>query len=44
MTILTFAAMPPTNILFGITVPYLGAPLNGVPQGVDVGLTSVEDV
>lgn len=38
------AAIPPTNILFGITVPNFGAPLNGVPHGVVDGLTSPEDV
>jgi hypothetical protein len=41
---LTFAAIPPTNILFGITVPNFGAPLKGVPHGVVDGLTSAEDV
>ena len=42
--LLTFAAIPPTKILFGITVPNLGAlePLNGVPHGVEVGETSVD--
>lgn len=41
---LTLAAIPPTKILFGITVPNFGAPLKGVPHGVVDGLTSAEDV
>ena len=43
-TIHTFAAIPPTKILFGITVPNLGAlePLSGVPHGVVDGETSVD--
>ena len=46
--ILTLAAMPPTNILLGITVPYLGAcvPCNeGVVAGVtEAGDTSPEEL
>ena len=43
--ILTFAAIPPTNILLGITVPNLGGwpPVRGVELGVVTGETSAED-
>ena len=36
--------MPPTNILFGITVPYFGAcvPLKGVVDGVMQGDMSAD--
>lgn len=41
---LTVVVIPPTNILFGITVPYFGAwVLIGVPTGVGHGETSEED-
>lgn len=44
-TVLTLAAIPPTNMRFGTTVPYLGAwvPLRGVVEGVGEGETSPEE-
>ena len=41
----TFAAIPPTNILLGMIVPYFGAwpPDNGVELGVVTGEPSAED-
>ena len=42
--VLTVVVIPPTNILFGITVPYFGAcVLIGVPTGVGHGETSADE-